>query len=137
MAVPTAATKGAGLAQKGAQAANVASAISAGGDFAATAINLIAGISDKNKRAAYERNFSSLSLDQQGKLNQLLLNANSETERLRILTESLSSSNIQRISNIANLYADQERKKRNEKLLIAGGILFVGLVAVVLIVKKA
>lgn len=137
MAVPSAANQAANIASKGAKAANVASIVSSGGDIAATAITLISGISDRKKRAAFEQNFASLNLQQQNKLNKLLLDANSETERLTILSQALASSNIQRISNISEMYAAQERKKRNEKLLIAGGILFVGLVAVVLIVKKA
>lgn len=137
MAVPIAANQAVNVASKSARAANVASAVSAGGDIAASAITLISGISDRKKRAAFEQNFASLNLEQQNKLNKLLLDANSETERLTILTQALASSNVKRISNIAEMYAEQERKKRNEKLLIAGGVLVIGLVAVVLIVKKA
>lgn len=118
-----------------AKAANIASAISAGGDIAATAITLIAGISDQKKRAAYQKNFDSLSLDQQQKLNSLLVRSQSESERLAILAQALATANVQRITNIANLYAESERKQRNKNLLIAGLlVLFAG--AAIYIVTK-
>jgi hypothetical protein len=125
------------LSNKGAKAANIASSISAGGDFAATAINLIAGISDQNKRRQFEQNFTLLGADQQKRLNNQLIEANSETERLRILTSALTAANVQRISNISNVFADQERKKRNETLLVAGIVLLVGVGAIFIIYKKA
>lgn len=122
--------------QKSAKAANVASAISSGGDIAATAITLIGSIKDKNKRAAFQNTFSLLELDQKEKLEKLLIEANSETERLSILTKALTSVNLQRVSNIAEMYAQRERKLRNEKLLIGGGVLVAGLIIVILIVKS-
>jgi uncharacterized membrane protein YidH (DUF202 family) len=122
--------------QNAAKTANIASAISSGGDLASMAINVITNITDKKQRELFQRNFASLNADQQNKLNLLVSDANSEIERLRILTQALSVSNIQRINNIAEMYAAQERKKRNEKLFIAGGLLVVGVVVIILILKR-
>jgi hypothetical protein len=119
-----------------AKAANIASAISAGGDIAATAITLIAGISDQKKRAIYQSNFDALNLDQQQKLNALLLQSNSQTDRLAILAQALSSANAQRINNIANMYAEAERKERNKTLIIAGMLVIFGISAVYIVLKN-
>lgn len=124
------------LSAKSAKAANVASAISSGGDIAATAITLIGNIQDQKKRRQFEQNFALLSADQQKALEKQLLNANSESERLRILGDRLTQLNIQRISNIAGVYAEQEKKKRNQQLLIGGGIVLFIAAAVFIIVKK-
>lgn len=124
------------LSAKSAKAANVASAISSGGDIAATAITLIGNIQDQKKRRQFEQNFALLSADQQKALEKQLLNANSESERLRILGDRLTQLNIQRISNIAGVYAEQEKKKRNQQLLIGGGIVLFLAAAVFIIVKK-
>jgi hypothetical protein len=119
-----------------AKAANIASAINAGGDIAATAITLIAGISDQKKRAIYQSNFDALNLDQQQKLNTLLLQSNSQTDRLAILAQALSSANAQRINNIANMYAEAERKERNKTLIIAGMLVVFGIAAVYIVSKN-
>ena len=119
-----------------ARAANIASAISAGGDIAATAITLIAGVSDQKQRAIYQSNFDALNLDQQQKLNTLLLQSNSQTDRLAILAQALSSANAQRINNIANMYAEAERKERNKTLIIAGMLVVFGIAAVYIVSKN-
>lgn len=122
---------------KSARASNIASAVSAGADIAGVVISTIAGVSDQKKRAIYQANLDALTLDQQAKLNKLMLDANSETERLSILAQTLSSANTQRINNIVNMYTEAEKKKRNQQLLVAGGILLLGLAAVIIIIKKA
>ena len=124
------------LSAKSAKAANVASAISSGGDIASTAITLISNIQDQKKRNQFQNNFALLSADQQKGLERQLMNANSESERLRILGERLTQLNIQRISNIAGVYAEQEKKKRNQQLLIGGAIVVFIAAAVFIIVKK-
>jgi hypothetical protein len=134
MAVPKLASK---AGSQGAKLANVSSSISAGGDFAATAINLISRISDQKKRAEFQNNLSFLSLDQQNKLEKLLIESNSESERLKVLTSALSSLNMQRIGNIASIYAEQEKKKRNQQLITIGAIIAFGAVALVIVLKKS
>lgn len=124
------------LSAKTAKAANVASIISSGGDIASTAISVISNIQDKKKRALFENNLALLNADQQKALEKSLISANTESERLKILSERLTQLNIQRVSNIASVYAEQEKKKRNQQLLLAGGVLLFISAAVFLIVKK-
>lgn len=124
------------LSAKSAKAANVASIISSGGDIASTAISVIGNIQDKKKRALFENNLALLTADQQKALERSLISANTESERLKILSERLTQLNIQRVSNIASVYAEQEKKKRNQQLLLAGGILLILAGAVLIIVKK-
>jgi len=125
------------IVDRSARASNLALAASSVGDVAALAVNLVSGIQDAKKRAEYQRNLDALTLDQQQKLNILLLNTQSETERLSILSQSLSGSNIQRINNLALMYAENEKKKRNQNLILIGGLLVLGLAAVIIIVKKS
>lgn len=122
--------------QKSAKAANISAAASMGGNLAIAAASAIANVDDQRKRLVFEQNFSLLNLDQQSKLSELLVNSKSETERLNILTQALAASNVQRINNISNLYAEQEKKKRNQQLVIGSGILLVGIIAIVIIIKK-
>ena len=117
-------------------ALDITSAVQVGADTVTMIAGVINSVNDQNKRRAFEQNFAALNLDQQEKLATLLMDANSETERLAILTKALATNNVQRISNIATMYAEQEKKKRNQKLIIGGGIILVGLIAVVIIIKK-
>lgn len=123
-------------ANSGAMGANIASAVSSIGTLASTAITTIAGVSDQKKRRLFEQNFSLLSNDQQAILERDLRSANSESERLRILGERLTQLNVQRISNIANVYAEQERGKRNQQLILGVGGLIVLSGIVYFIVKS-
>lgn len=134
--MPTTPVKVQDLSKTAEKGANIASAISSGGELASTAISLISNISDQNKRRAFQQNFQSLSLDQQATLERQLLAANSEAERLRILGEKLTQLNLQRIGNIANVYAEQEKKKRTNQILIGAGILVFLAAATFIIVKK-
>lgn len=125
------------VASQGAKAANIASAVSAGADIASSALTVIAGISDQKKRAQFQNNLSFLTLDQQGKLERELRDANSESERLKILTSALGSLNAQRIGNIASVYAEQEKKKRNQQLITLGAIAVIGVIALAIVLKKS
>jgi hypothetical protein len=127
------ATKAAGTAAKGASAADV---IGAGGQAAALAISTIANVSDANQRRRFEQNFSLLNADAQKGLNEKLLQAQSESERLTILSQYLTKLNSQRISNLASFYSDKEKQKRTTTLIIAGGIVVVGIAIVFFAFKK-
>jgi len=127
------ATKAAGTAAKGAGAADV---IGAGGQAAALAISTIANVSDANQRRRFEQNFSLLNADAQKGLNEKLLQAQSESERLTILSQYLTKLNSQRISNLASFYSDKEKQKRTTTLIIAGGIVVVGIAIVFFAFKK-
>ena len=128
-----AALSGAEKAAKGADIANIAASV---GQFAGTAITVIAGISDQNKRRVFETNFALLTKDQKDKLDKLMADASSELERLKILTDALSASNQQRINNIALMYAEAEKKKRNQQIIILVGFLAFAGIATYFIVKK-
>ena len=127
------ATKAAGTAAKGAGAADI---IGAGGQAAALAISTIANVSDANQRRRFEQNFSLLNADAQKGLNEKLLQAQSESERLTILSQYLTKLNSQRISNLASFYSDKEKQKRTTTLIIAGGIVVVGIAIVFFAFKK-
>lgn len=122
---------------KSAKAANIASIVSTAGDVSALAINVISGISDQKKRAVFQQNLAILTADQQKKLDQLLIDARSEAERLQIITNALASSNVQRINNIATMYAEAEKKKRNQQILVIGGFLVFAAIAITLTLKKS
>lgn len=127
------ATKGASVAAKGAQAANVASAV---GEVGATAISAISQINDANKRRKFEQNFQQLTLEQQKGLDMMVLRAKSQSERLGILSQYLTQLNAQRIQNLSNFYSDKEKSKRTNLLLIGGGILVVGVIVTILVLKR-
>ena len=128
------ALSGAEKAAKGADIANIAASV---GQFAGTAITVIAGISDQNKRRVFESNYTLLTKDQKDKLDKLMADASSELERLKILTDALSSSNRQRINNIALMYAEAEKKKRNQQIIIIVGLAaFAGIAAYFIIKNK-
>ena len=127
------ATSAASTAAKGAGAADV---IGTGGQAAALAISTIANVSDANQRRRFEQNFSLLNADAQKGLNEKLLQAQSESERLTILSQYLTQLNSQRIANLASFYSDKEKQKRTTTLLIAGGIMVVGIAIVYFAFKK-
>lgn len=128
-----AALSGAEKAAKGANIANIASSV---GELAGTAINIIGTITDQNKRRVFESNYALLTKDQKDKLDKLMADASSELERLKILTDALSASNQQRINNIALMYAEAEKKKRNQQIIILVGFLAFAGIATYFIVKK-
>lgn len=137
MPIPTSAassaTSAASTAVKG---ANTADIIGAGGQAAALAISTIANVSDANKRRKFEQNFSLLNADAQRGLNQKLMEAQSESERLTILSQFLTQLNSQRITNLASYYSDKEKQKRTTTLVIVGGIALVAIAIVYFAAKK-
>lgn len=125
------------LSSKGAKAANLASTISSVGEIGSLAISVIGNIQDKKLRARFQNNLAFLNADQQKSLERSLIAANSESERLKILVDRLTELNVKRIGNVAMVFAEQERKKRNKQLFVAGGIVLFLVAAVYIIVKKA
>lgn len=127
------AAKGAQAAAKGAQAANIASSV---GDVAGTAISAISQINDTNKRRKFEQNFQKLTLEQQKGLEMMMLQTKSQSERLGILSQYLTQLNSQRIANLTNFYAEKEKGKRTNLLLIGGGIIVIGVIVTILVLKN-
>jgi hypothetical protein len=137
MPIPTSAASSAtSAASTAAKGANTADIIGAGGQAAALAISTIANISDANKRRKFELNFSLLNADAQRGLNQKLMEAQSESERLTILSQFLTQLNSQRITNLASYYSDKEKQKRTTTLVIVGGIALVAIAIVYFAAKK-
>jgi len=109
--------------QKGAGAANVASAI---GDVGSVAISAISQINDTNKRRKFEQNFAQLTLEQQKGLEIKLIEAKSQTEKLSVLSQYLTQLNTQRIANLA----------RTMLLVLAGGVALLGIITLIVIKRR-
>lgn len=132
MALQAAASAGtaAGAASKAGNLAGKADVIGAAGQVVGMAISTISTVSDANKRRKFEQNFQMLSLEQQKGLDTLMAQAKSQNERLSILGQYLTQLNSQRISSLANVYADREKKKRTTTVLIVVGAFAIGIAAV-------
>ncbi len=132
MALQAAASAGtaAGAASKAGGLAGKADVIGAAGQVVGTAISTIATVSDANKRRKFEQNFQMLSLEQQKGLDTLMAQAKSQNERISILGQYLTQLNSQRISSLANVYADREKQKRTTTILIVVGAFAIGIAAV-------
>lgn len=132
MALQAAASAGtaAGAASKAGGIAGKADVIGAAGQVVGMAISTISTVSDANKRRKFEQNFQMLSLEQQKGLDTLMAQAKSQNERLSILGQYLTQLNSQRISSLANVYADREKQKRTTTILIVVGAFAIGIAAV-------
>jgi cytochrome c553 len=106
--------------------ANAANAIAQFAEVGISVATTIAGVHDERLRAKFEQNLALLSNDQQLTLAKAINNAQSEDERLRIMTQVLTSLSNQRISNIESLVAEQEKNKRNDLLVKAGIFVVLG-----------
>lgn len=122
--------------QDGFKGANTASAISSALSAATGVFEVISRIDDQKKRQLFQQNFSAISLDQQIKLDKSIRDAQSETEKFRILADALTKINIQRISGKAETVIQQERAQRNQKIILASVLLTIGLVGIFLIAKQ-
>jgi len=123
-------------ALRASQAANTAAAIQAGGEVASLAINTIATISDANQKRKFSQNLDALSLEQQGALNRALMEANSETERIKIIRDVLSDLQSKRIDLLVASVTEKERKTRTNTYIAAGAFILVGIGIIAYIVKK-
>jgi hypothetical protein len=124
-------------AVKGANLSGKADIIRAVGDVAGLAATTIAGISDQNKRLTYEKNLDSLTADQQKALNIALLSANTESERMKLIAETLSNLQSKRIDLLTAKVSEDERKKRTNLIISASiiGVIAIGIIAII-VVKK-
>jgi hypothetical protein len=132
MADPT--PKPTGPSQKG---ADTAAAIQAGGEAAGAIITAIGGVADANQRRKFEQNLSLLDADQQVALSKALMATNSETERLRILKDTLTDLQNRRIDILVSQYGLDEKQERTKTIIIASimGVVALGIIAY--IYKKA
>lgn len=101
--------------------------VSAGLQVGATAAMTISQISDMNKRRKFEQALDLLSNDQQNALNQQLAAAGTQTDRLKILSDSLTNFLIQ----------NQTSGARNNVILYAvAAVLSLGILITVVILNK-
>jgi hypothetical protein len=102
----------------------------------ATAASAISQIQDAKQRQNFQNALMFLSQDKRGLLDRQLKEADSEVERIAILSQALSNLQSQRIGQLTTTIVQDERKKRNQTLLFAGGVVLVGGVIVYLILKN-
>jgi hypothetical protein len=132
MADPT--PKPTGPSQKG---LDTAAAIQAGGEAAGAIITAIGGVADANQRRKFEQNLALLDADQQVALSKALMATTSETERLRILKDTLTDLQNRRIDILVGQYGLGEKQERTKTIIIASimGVVALGIIAY--IYKKA
>jgi hypothetical protein len=111
------------------KAVNAANAIAYAVEIGTGIATAIAGVRDDRMRANFRQNLQLLSNEQQLALAKALNSANNQEERLRILGLALTDMSKQRINNIQQVIAQQEKNKRN-KLLVTS-LLIVGVLGVV------
>jgi hypothetical protein len=126
--------KASGPSQKG---ADTAAAIQAGGEAAGAIITAIGGVADANQRRKFEQSLALLDAEQQVALSKALMATNSETERLRILKDTLTDLQNRRIDILVNKYGLGEKQERTKTIIIASimGVVALGIIAY--IYKKA
>lgn len=99
-------------------------------------VTTIASIGDAQKQQQFQQAVNRLNAQQQNDLNTKLLNANSENQRISILSNYLTNLNIQRINNISGQNIAQTNKNLINELLLIGGVFLVAVVGIVFMVKK-
>ena len=122
---------------KAISSANTANAIADIVNVGTSIATTIASVNDARKREMFQQNLAVLSNDQQITLAKAINNASSESERLAIISQALTNLSSQRIANLEQVVADQEKKKRTETILYASGIIIVVGVLIYVIAKKS
>jgi hypothetical protein len=123
-------------ALRASQAANTAAAIQAGGEVASLAVTTITGVGDTNLQRKFSQNLAALSLEQQDALNRALMEANNETERIKIIRDVLTNLQTKRIDLLVASVSEKERKSRTNTYIAAGAFILVGIGIIAYIVKK-
>ena len=123
-------------ALRASQAANTAAAIQAGGEVASLAVTTIASVGDVNLKRKFSQNLDALSLEQQDALNRALMEANSETERVKIIRDVLTNLQSKRIDLLVASVSEKEKKTRTNTYIAAGAFILVGIGIIAYIVKK-
>ena len=122
---------------KALSSANTASAIADVANVFTSIATTIASVNDARKREMFQQNLAVLSNDQQLTLAKAINNANSETERLSIISQALTNISSQRIANLQSIVIEQEKKKRTEKIIYASGIIVVLGILIYVVAKKS
>lgn len=122
---------------KAISSANTANAIADIVNVGTTIATTIASVNDARKREMFQQNLAVLSNDQQITLAKAINNASSESERLAIISQALTNISSQRIANLEQVVAEQEKNKRTQTILYASGIIVVVGVLIYVIAKKS
>ncbi len=117
--------------------ANTGDTITAIGDASSAIITAIGSVTDATQRRKFSQNLDLLNSDQQAALSKALLEAQSETERMKILRDVLTDLQSKRIDLLVASVTEKEKKNRYNTYLAAGAFILVGIGLVALIVKKA
>ena len=122
---------------KGGNLSGKADIIAAAGAVAGLAVTTISGVQDARQRALYEKNLNSLTADQQKALNTALLSANTESERMKLIVETLTNLQSKRIDLLSKKIGEDEKKKRSNLIISASiiGVIAIGIIAVIAIKK--
>lgn len=104
---------------------------------AGTIATVVAGMQNQKKRKEFEQALAYLSNDQEKALEKQLASANSDVQRIKILSDAVTKLQIERINAASNISISEEQKKRWNTILYVSGIMIVGGVMVYLIVKNA
>jgi parvulin-like peptidyl-prolyl isomerase len=104
-------------------------------NIGATTASAITQIQDSKKRQAFQNALMFLSQDKKRELDTQLKNADNEVQRIAILSQALTNLQAQRISQLSTSIVDEEKKKRTNSIIFAGGVIAVGGILVFLILK--
>ena len=104
-------------------------------NIGATTASDITQIQDSKKRQAFQNALMFLSQDKKRELDTQLKNADNEVQRIAILSQALTNLQAQRISQLSTSIVDEEKKKRTNSIIFAGGVIAVGGILVFLILK--
>jgi parvulin-like peptidyl-prolyl isomerase len=104
-------------------------------NIGATTASAITQIQDSKKRQAFQNALMFLSQDKKRELDTQLKNADNEVQRIAILSQALTNLQAQRISQLSTSIVDEEKKKRTNSIIFAGGVIAVGGILVLLILK--
>lgn len=116
-----------------ADVANIASALS---NVGATTASAIASIQDAKRRQSFQNALMFLSQDKRGQLDRELKSADSEIERIAILSQALAGLQQQRIGQLTTTIVEDEKRKRTRTLMFAAGVVLVGGAMVYLILRN-
>lgn len=95
--------------------------------------NAVGGLVDKNKQVRYQQALTSMSAENQQKLNDALLSANSEAQRQQILASVLGSIGQARVEALSKL---QSQKQKNTAILLIGGLVAVTVISTLIILSN-
>lgn len=106
--------------------------VSAGIQAAVSIASVTSQMVDRDKRRNYEFALSRLSADQQKALNRKLAAAQSQTDRLAILTSAIAQINAQTASE--KIRAQSRREMTTAILIVGGGV---ALILTAFLIKKS